>query len=117
MQIALKELLNNLDKIEVEHDEIFDTAVREEMYTAIEDNFVMPESVSSNVGTYFAMFSDEGNAKVAKVLTQFLNHPDVIATGAKLSSPQARLDAFQDETIESDEGNMVEDYFGYAELP
>jgi hypothetical protein len=112
---ALLELLNKLDEVGDNYQELSDTATREELHQAIIDHFVLasPGDDFPLSGSY-AMFSDEGNEAVYKALGQFLNHAEVRAALTQLT-PQERLDAFQDDDVESSNGSTCDDYFGWIE--
>ncbi|MBV8416916.1 MAG: hypothetical protein JO251_17060 [Verrucomicrobia bacterium] len=114
MKQALKILLNQLDEIASQHEEIEDTDVREQMAEAIDKSFVQPEH-GYVLPNKFGMFSTEGDAAVRKALGAFLNHPEVIAARAQLPKAVDRLNAFQDESVVSDQGRRYDDYFGYLE--
>jgi hypothetical protein len=116
MKRALKQLINALDKVFEEHEEVGDTAVREFMYAAVHKSFIVPEP-GYGLPTEFGMFSEEGDRKVRAALEKFLTHPDVAAAATRLKAPQERLDAFQDNDVESSEENTYDEYFGYAESP
>jgi uncharacterized protein HemX len=62
------------------------------------------------------MFSDDGNKLVRAALQKFLEHPDVTAA-TSLQTAEARLAAFQNSDIESNDGNTYDEYFGYSEKP
>lgn len=109
---ALRELLNNFDKIDDKHREITDTAVRERLSKAITDHFVRASPRDDfPLDSYYAMFTDESNEEIYKALGQFLNHPEVRAALMQLT-PQQRLDAFEDEKVESLNGSDYGNYFG-----
>jgi hypothetical protein len=112
---ALQELLDNLDKIDDKHQELQDTAVREELHQAVIDHFVYasPGDDFPLSGDY-AMFTDEGNEEIYTALGQFLNHLEV-RTALTQMTPQERLDAFQDDDVESSNGSTYDNYFGWAE--
>src|ERR1700753_423948 len=108
---ALRELLNKLDKIDDKHGGMSDTVVREELHPAIIDHFVLASPGDDfPLGGDYAMLSDEGNEEVYKAIGQFLNHPEVKAALANLT-PQERLDAFQDNEVESSNGSLYYFYF------
>ncbi len=113
LKTALISLVDELSSIEQDHEEIGDTDVREEMFEAIsktfisaEPGYVLPDS--------FGMFSDEGNQKVKAAISKFLSHSEVKDAALALTTPQERLDAFQD-PIETAAGQTQEEYFGYCE--
>jgi hypothetical protein len=116
MKKALKQLINALDKIFEDHEEVGDTAVREFMYAAVHQSFIDPKP-GYELPTEFGMFSEEGDRKVRAALKKFLTHPEVAEAAIKLKIPKERLDAFQDDDVESSEGNKYDEYFGYAESP
>ena len=116
MKKALKQLINALDKIFEVHEEVGDTAVREFMYDAVHKSFIMPKP-DYTLPSEFGMFSKDGNKKVRAAIQKFLAHPELIAAVKSLKTPKARLDAFQDTSVESSEGNSYDEYFGYAESP
>jgi len=112
MKQALKQVLNDLDAIAASgHDEVSDTEVREEMHDVVHHTLVEPEE-GYQLPDNFRMFSDEGNALVKAVLERLIVHPEYIAA-KKLSSPAARLAAFQDIDVKSDQNMFYDEYFGY----
>jgi len=113
---ALKQLINALDKIFEQHEEVGDTAVREQMHDAVRKGFIVPQR-AYKLPTKLGMFSDEGDKLVHAAIKKFLGHPDVAAASKALKTPKARLIAFQDTDVESSDGNTYDEYFGYAEKP
>jgi len=116
MKKALKQLINALDKVFEEHEEVGDTDVREQMYDAVHKGFIVPET-GYELPPKFGMFTDEADKQVRAALQKFLEHPEVTAAADSLDTPEARLAAFQDIEVESNEGNTYDEYFGYAEKP
>jgi hypothetical protein len=110
---ALKQLINALDKICDEHEEVGDTAVREQMHDAVHKGFIVRQP-RYKLPAKFGMFSDEGNKLVRVALEKFLEQSDVSAASKSLKTPEKRLAAFQDSNVESSEGNTYDEYFGYA---
>lgn len=113
MKNALLALLNNLENVEAEHPEINDTAVREELHAAIFGAFIEPKP-GYELPTGYAMFSDEADAQIRTALAAFLTHPEVIAAASQLQTSAERLAAFQNDDLESSNGNYTGDYFGWA---
>ncbi len=116
MKKALKSLINALDRIFESHEEVGDTAVRLAMYEAVHKSFIVPEA-GYVLPAEFAMFDSKGDKKVCNALTKFLKHPEVVKARSDLTTPEQRLAAFQDDTVESSEGNSYDEWFGYAEKP
>jgi hypothetical protein len=71
MKKALKQLINALDKAFEEHEEVGNTAVREQMYEAVHKAFIVPPTGYS-LPAKFGMFSDAGDKKVRAALQKFL---------------------------------------------
>jgi hypothetical protein len=113
---ALRELVRGLDRIFEKHEEIGDTAVREEMFMAIHNGFIKPAK-SYKLPAKYGMFSEEGNALVHGALRKFLAHPEVLAARKRLCSPEDRLHAFQDSDVETSEGTNIFEYFGSRNKP
>ena len=64
----------------------------------------------------FGMFSAEGNAKVKSALSLLIDEAKIEVVGLDLFlTPEARLDAFQDIEIRSQQGNTYDEYFGHAD--
>lgn len=110
----LKQLLNDLDQVAEVHGEVGDTEVRERMGDVLLAAFFKPAG-DARVPEELGMFSPEGNRAVAQALVRFLHavKPKIGSEG--LATPQERLNAFQDEEIESAQGMYYDDYFGYWE--
>jgi hypothetical protein len=116
MKNALKQLIDSLDAIFADHEELGDTAVRNFMFDAVHQSFIIPQP-DYELPEDFGMFSEEGNRKVRAALKKFLAHPEVVAAASRLRTPKERLDAFQDADVESSDGNIYEEYFGDADAP
>ena len=113
MKDALKRLLDALDAIGEVHGEICDTEVREQLHAGADAHFIRPQE-DAEMPAAFGMFAPEADAAVGAALAAFVTDPDVVAF-REASSPQERLDAFQDATVFSSEGMMYDDYFGHAD--
>lgn len=108
MKQALKELIADLIKVEEQHGEVCDTAVREELFIAIHHSFIVPKPAYS-LPKDLAMFSAAGNKKVRSVLQKFLQHPDVVSAKTELDTPEARQEAFLDDVYVN--GYCVDEFF------
>jgi hypothetical protein len=113
---ALKQFLTALDKINVKHEELGDTAVRDKMFDAILKGFIKPEK-AYRLPMRFGMFEEPANILVRSAIQTFLSHPDVIEARGLLSTPDERLNAFQDDDVETSEQTTVFEYFGYRNKP
>ena len=113
---ALRQFLNDLDRIFDQHEELGDTDVREQVTAAVHRGFVSlrPAYV---LPAKFGMFSDTGNQKVRAALAKFLAHPEVVTAVRLLKDPLVRLAAFQDNEVKSTRGNTFFEYFGCTNKP
>ena len=116
MQKALEQLLNNLDEVFAEHEEIGDTDVKQRMYAAVRDGFIVPRA-GYTLPKEFGMFSEEGDQLVRAALQSFLAHPEVSKASTLLKTPKERMAAFQDSNIKSSRGMYYDEFFGYAKEP
>jgi hypothetical protein len=71
MREALIQFLDTLESIGVDHEEVYDTDVRERLGEAIERNLIAP-SGSVDVPAKLGMFSDEADERVAAALHRYL---------------------------------------------
>ena len=113
---ALKQFLSSLDKTFEKHEEAGDTDVRERIFDAIHKGFIKPRS-NYVLPEKFGMFTNAGDRLIQVAIQTFLTHPEVSAASKSLKTPEARLDAFQDNDVESAEGNACFEYFGYSTKP
>lgn len=110
MKKALKAVLNALDKIAEDHEEVTDTDVREQMREAVERALLEPVA-DYELPDEFGMFEPEGNAKVKAALAKFIDAARL--ESAALKTRAERLRAFQNDEVESRDGNNYDEYFGY----
>ena len=116
MTQALKTLLDDLDRVAEEHDEIYDTDVREQLAEAVMQGWVW-QTEDWELPDELGLFSEEGNRAVRQALASFLES----ARGAQekeegdLGTPARRLFAFQDPAVKSDDGSPYDEYFGHRE--
>ncbi len=113
---ALKQFLTALDRIYAKHEELGDTAVRDSMFAAILRSFIKPEKAYM-LPARFGMFDEQADILVRAAIQRFLSHPEVAAACRLLKSPEERLNAFQDEEVETSEGTNFFEYFGYRNKP
>jgi hypothetical protein len=115
--MALEQILRNaleeLDVVAKDHEEIFDSEVREIIGVAVMDGFVRGKGtnvVPTNVG----LPSDESNLRVRSILVKFIQDANSFAESIGLTSFHNRLDAFQNRQVVTDGGNDYEEYFGHT---
>jgi hypothetical protein len=115
----LKALLEDLDAIMEEHEDVGDTEVSNQMTRAIHDGFVSPKG-GFVLPNEFGMYTREGDRKVRAALQRFLKKATRAAKAEGLDTPEARLAAFQNMDVWSEDeegGSCYNDYFSYYENP
>jgi hypothetical protein len=115
----LKALLEDLDAIMEEHEDIGDTDVSIQMTRAVHDGFVSPKG-GFVLPNKFGMYTREGDRKVRAALQRFLKKAAKVAKAEGLDTPEARLAAFQNMDVWSEDeegGSCYNDYFAYYEHP
>ena len=113
MRAPLILFLDSLEAIGSEHEEVYDTDVRERLAESIEEILVMrvaPLDVSDNLG----MFSDEANRSVAKALRAFLEVvvPEADALGL---DEAARRGAVWNVEARSSRDTTVDEFLGWPD--
>ena len=117
MTQILKELLDNLETIGAEHEELYDTDVREHISDAIMSGFVR-QTAGYSLPDEFGMFDADADSAVKAALAQFIERATQAAASQGLDSPQARLDAFQNpEITSSGDQQAYDEFFGHREEP
>ena len=112
--LLLKQLLDRLDTIGEEHEEVGDTATRDQISTVIYHRFFQLEK-DYPIPDTLGMFTETANQQVKAALVEFLQTAPSIALEQGLESAESRLSAFQNEDVASSDGSYYDDYFGYAE--
>jgi hypothetical protein len=107
----LRSLLEDLDRVSNVSEEISDTDVRERMWEAVEKAFINPRR-GYVLPKEFGMFTQRGNARVREALRLFIQRASLWAGRNRVSSPKARLAAFQDPEVASRKGSHYDDFFG-----
>jgi hypothetical protein len=109
----LSKLLTQLESISEEHEEVFDTDVREEMATAIYCGFIAPKK-NYQLPPSFEMFDEDGDAAIRKALSKFLKEACAIADKQGWTKKE-RQKAFQDPDVTSEGGLSYDEFFGHAD--
>ena len=113
MEEILRMLLNRLEAIGKDHEELFDSDVRQEMSNAIMEGFVraMPGFV---LPREFGLFTPEANAAVRTALAEYIVAADKEATMQGMTVFHDRLAAMQNADIHSEEGNDYDEFVGHS---
>ncbi len=113
MEKLLQTLLEELDAIMEDHEEIGDTYVSIRMTQAVRDGFLAPKP-NFVLPRQFGMFTPQADRKVRAALQRFLQQARKTAEAEGLNTPRARLAAFQNLNVCSQEGSCYNDFFGYC---
>jgi hypothetical protein len=113
MRDALKKLLDRLDLIGSEHEELFDSDVRESMGDAIMEGFVRHRA-DYEVPDDFGMFSRKGNEAVRSAIPEFVTTANQRAQLLHQDTFHVRLSAVQDRSVRSDDGTDYDDFLGHS---
>jgi hypothetical protein len=112
MREPLVRLLDAMEAIGNDHEEIFDTDVRERVGDVIERSLVTQIDTVS-VPADLGMFSDDGNEQLRSVLERYLTDATQIA-GALGLDESARRSAVWDEEAASTSGLSVDEFLGWV---
>jgi hypothetical protein len=108
---ALMVLLDELDRLAIEHPELTDTEVREEMGNALLAALVS-RGDGHSLPKRLGMFSERGNRDVRRALAAYLKSVSGEMVDA---SPAECLAALQDCTVCSRQGTKYDMYFGHLD--
>ena len=114
MKALLKQLLDRLEEIAVEHEELFDSDVRQSMSNAILDGFVRNRE-GFEIPNEFGMFTSEGNSVVKTAIINYIGMANRKAENIGISSFHSRLSALQDDSVCSFDGNDYDEFLGHSQ--
>jgi hypothetical protein len=108
MRGPLLQLLTELMSIGNDHEELFDSDVRDAMSDVIFRSYLKPDP-SYVIPAKFGMFSSDADGRIYQTLSIFLDR----ACPTAPSSFQERLAVFQDSTVTVQDGLGFDDFFGW----
>jgi len=109
---SMASLLEDLEKIGDEHPEIYDTDVRERMWTVVERVLIKGETgfvIPADLG----MFSDEANQRLRAVLDENLRRLETTFRTFELDTEAKRLNSFCNPRLKTERGQHVDAFFGH----
>lgn len=110
--IALGEWLDALETLADEHEELFDTDVRERMWRVVEERFVLM-TPGVDVPLELGMFSEAANEKLRGLLRRHLDALASEAASHHLDTPEQRLAVLSTPLVASQRAkHTFEDFFG-----
>jgi len=113
METILKKLLDQLEAIGNDHEELFDSDVRQNMSDAIFYGFIRGRSdfiIPDDLG----MFSEEANKQVKFAITTFITDANHEAKQAGIHRFHDRLNAVQNNSVDSFGGLFYDDFLGHS---
>ncbi|MEZ6092773.1 MAG: hypothetical protein R3C03_00835 [Pirellulaceae bacterium] len=108
----LSKLLASLEKVSVEHEEIFDTLIREDLSDVIYCGFIQPSEDFEMPDSFDMLDDDDADEAIRKALEKFLREANAISEQNGWNA-QDRLDAFQDVEVTTKGGLSYEEFFGH----
>ena len=111
IKVHLKRLLTALDAIAAKDDDITDTEVRERLYKAVYNGFIV-QTPGYTLPSYYSLYKvKECNEMVREALTEFVS----AACKSGAATAEQRFAEFQDDDVLSDSGHDYNWYFGSAD--
>jgi len=108
---SIAALLEDLESISKDHEEIFDTDVREQMWTFLESRFIHWNK-ETPIPQKFGMFTPEGNEKIRSAFERNTEHLDTIIDVFRLDTYEKRKQSFTNPKLATEAGNHLDDFFG-----
>ena len=108
---SLAALLEDLETNAHEHEEIFDTDVRERLWTFLEARFIQHNKKTS-IPTEFGMFTPAGNESIRDAFARNTENLDTIIDVFSLDTYEKRKLTFTNPKLTSAAGNHLDDFFG-----
>jgi hypothetical protein len=113
MDEILLQLFERLELVGDQHEELYDSEVREALDRAVGDGFLMPDATFV-LPTEFGMYSAEANRLVCDALASFLVSARAIVASGNLQTFHQRLSAFQNENLYTARRSDYNSFFGWA---
>ena len=112
MREPLVRFFDALEAIGAEHEELYDTDVRERIGAALEQQLIAGSQ--GEVSESFGMFSSEGDRLVRDAVASYLGEARPIADALNLGEA-ARRAAVWDAEAASSEGTPVDEFLGWVD--
>jgi len=106
-------LLQDLMSVGNDHEELFDSEVRQIMGNAVMDGFVRGQGTGV-VSTELGMFSDEANRLVYAALVKFIENANAAAESLGMTAFFDRLAALQDRHVVTNGSYDYDEFFGHT---
>ncbi|MEM7455420.1 MAG: hypothetical protein AAF456_13800 [Planctomycetota bacterium] len=113
MQAPLLELLVGLESIGDQHEELYDSEVREQIGVAVMEGFVRAIN-GYHVPTDLGVLVPGIDAEVRVLLVRYIDAANAEAAKTGLTRFHDRLAAFQDPAVRTERGKDYDDFFGHT---
>jgi hypothetical protein len=111
MRGILLRLFQELEQVGAEHEELYDTEVRNAMGSTVFRGFLKPDGKPLPPMTY--LDDEAANQQVMHALRNYIDAANERARQLGLVKFKDRLAAFQNCSVITEEGNTTDDFFGY----
>ena len=108
---SMAAFLEDLEEVSDAHAELFDTEVRERLWTII-DSVLIIQTSPVEIPEELGMFSAEGNAQLRDVLDKNLRRLIQVFDALDLDTERKRRVSFLNPELRTERGHSVEDFFG-----
>ena len=117
MRDDVAELFDALESVGNEHEELYDTDVREQLASTLNWHFVWG-NLADKTPLRYGMFSAEADKAVADAVDRFLKAALANAEAEGVAKGQQRHDLLQDQSIKTETGGQSYDCFiGHSDTP
>lgn len=110
---CLFDLLTNLERIGDDHEELFDSEVREQAGNVLMDLFVR-QAIDCEIPVSLGMSNDQGNAVLRAAIMQFVDCATPICDAYGVAGFHDRLSLLQDNAVLTIAGNDYDDFIGHS---
>ena len=104
--------LGDLEAIGDEHEEIYDTEVRENLWSYLEARFIKYDK-EAPLPSSFGMFTEDANEKIRQVFAHNASRLDTIIEVFELDTVEKRKTSFTNSKLTTERGSKLEDFFGF----
>ncbi len=103
--------LEDLERLGEEHGELYDTDVRERLWTVVESALI-EQRRGYEIPAELGMFTPEANARLAAVLRENVARLRSVFATFQLETPRQRRASFTNPALHTESGRTVDEFFG-----
>lgn len=109
---SMASLLEDLEQFGKEHEELYDTDVRERLW-GVANSALIQQTDGYIIPKDLGMFSPEANAELVSILKRNVKQLREAFSVFKLDTEQKRLTSFFNPKLHTESGSTVDDFFGH----